>query len=72
MTDLPKDRDAVDEAGSADHDAVRGDVPGRDGGPVDEDDMRAAEGLQAPPETERAYQEMLEKGRDQRGEGRVG
>jgi hypothetical protein len=51
--------------------AVDGPIPGRDGGPQDEEAMAAAEGLTAAPETARSYQEMLERGAAQRGEGRV-
>ena len=32
---------------------------------------RAAEGLEASPETVAAYEEQLERGRDQQGEGRI-
>lgn len=71
MSDMPDDTTAVDEAADADARATQGDVPGRDGGPVDEGDMQAADGLEASPSTARAYGEMLERGKDQKGEGRV-
>ena len=45
MTDQPQDHTGLDEAAQSDHDAVTGDVAGRDGGPQDADDMRAADGL---------------------------
>ena len=44
---------------------------GEQGGPVDEEDMQAAEGLAAPPETAKNYEDMLERGASQQGEGRV-
>jgi hypothetical protein len=62
---------AVEEAAATDHESVSGSVPGREGGPHDSDDMAAAEGLSTPPETERAYEEMLERGKNQKGEGRI-
>ncbi len=71
MTDQPKDRAGVDEAVSADASAVTGKVPGRDGGPQDQQDMQAAEGLSASRRNEQAYDEMLERGAEQKGEGRV-
>ena len=71
MTDQPQDSTGVEEAAQADHDAVTGDVAGRDGGPQDRDDMRAADGLSAPQSVSDEYGEMLEKGAQQRGEGRV-
>ena len=46
-------------------------VPGRDGGPIDEDDMAAADGLEASPETAENYEELIEKGAQSKGEGRV-
>ena len=71
MTDHADDATAVDEAAAVDHDAVAGDIAGRDGGPEDADDMRAAEGLSAPQSVSDEYADMLEKGAKQRGEGRV-
>lgn len=71
MSDQPKDAEAVREAAAADADAVTGSPAGRDGGPIDEDDMRAAEGLTASPETASAYGEALERGAAQQGEGRT-
>jgi hypothetical protein len=71
VTDQPQDRTGLDEAAQADHDAVTGDVAGRDGGPQDADAMRAADGLSAPQSVSDEYAEMLEKGAQQRGEGRV-
>lgn len=46
-------------------------VPGRDGGPIDEADMAAADDLTASEETARSYEEMLERGANQQGEGRA-
>ena len=71
MTDQPEDPTAVDEAAAADHDAVVGDVAGRDGGPHDDRDMRAADGLSTPQSVGDEYADMLEKGAKQRGEGRI-
>jgi len=71
VTDQPQDHTGVDEAAQSDHDAVTGDVAGRDGGPQDADDMRAADGLSAPQSVSDEYGDMLEKGAQQRGEGRV-
>jgi len=71
VTDQPQDSTGVDEAAAADHDAVGGDVPGRDGGPQDAQDMQAADGLSAPQSVTDEYGDMLEKGAHQRGEGRV-
>ncbi|HET6816424.1 MAG TPA: hypothetical protein VFH66_04275 [Mycobacteriales bacterium] len=71
MTDSPQDGKAVDEAAAADHDAVAGDVAGRDGGPQDRDDMRAADDLSPSPEVSEEYSDMLDRGAKQRGEGRV-
>jgi len=71
VNDQPKDRRGVDEAVGADHEAVSGTVPGRDGGPQDEQDMAAAEGLTASKKTGKAYEEMLERGARQKGEGRT-
>lgn len=70
MTDASTDRTAVDEAADADRDAMLT-QQGRDGGPIDENDMRAADGLAASPQTAESYDEMLERGRNQRGEGRI-
>jgi len=71
VTDQPQDHTGLDEAAQSDHDAVTGDVAGRDGGPQDADDMRAADGLSAPQSVSDEYGDMLEKGAQQRGEGRV-
>ncbi len=71
MTDQPQDKRAVDEASQADAPAAGGGVPGRDGGPQDADDMRAAEGLSASQNVEQSYSDMLERGAEQKGEGRV-
>jgi hypothetical protein len=71
VTDQPRDHAAVDEAAAADHDAVSGDVAGIDGGPQDADDMRAADGLSSPQSVTDEYGDMLEKGAQHRGEGRV-
>jgi hypothetical protein len=71
VTDQPQDRTAVDEAADVDHAAVARDVPGRDGGPEDQAAMRAAEGLSTSPSVDEEYGDMLERGAQQRGEGRV-
>ncbi|HET7311773.1 MAG TPA: hypothetical protein VFJ17_10665 [Mycobacteriales bacterium] len=71
FTERPDDASPVDEAAAVDHGAVAGDVPGRDGGPQDPDDMRAADGLSAPQSVSDEYSDMLDKGAKQRGEGRV-
>ena len=71
MTDQPKDTTAVNEAADVDHAAVSPDVEGRDGGPRDVDAMRAAEGLSTPQSVNEEYDDMLERGANQRGEGRV-
>ena len=69
------DAQAVDEAARVDHDSVESrsaaTEAGHEGGPQDEEDMAAAEGLKASPETKRNYEEMLERGAHQKGEGRV-
>jgi hypothetical protein len=44
-------------------------VTGADGGPIDEDDMRAADGLTTTPEQAAAYREHIERGARQKGEG---
>ncbi|ONH27502.1 hypothetical protein [Pseudofrankia asymbiotica] len=44
-------------------------VTGADGGPIDEDAMRAADGLTTTPEEDAAYREHIERGAHQRGEG---
>ena len=71
MSDQPTDTSAVNEAAEADHDVVSGDVPGRDGGPTDGDDMAAADGLTASPGVQEEYSDMLDRGAKQKGEGRV-
>lgn len=70
MTDQPTDATAVDEAAQADQAAVSGGA-GRDGGPQDADDMAAADGLTADADVAKDYGDMLERGAQQRGEGRV-
>lgn len=70
MTDASPDHTAIEEAADADREATLT-QQGRDGGPIDEDDMKAAEGLSVSPETAEHYDEMLERGRNQRGEGRI-
>jgi len=44
-------------------------VAGADGGPIDEADMRAADGLTTTPEQDAAYREHIERGAHQQGEG---
>ena len=63
-----RDTDAVDEAARVDRDAVE---QGRDGGPQNDDDMRAADNLKPDREVSRNYEESLEHGANQQGEGRV-
>lgn len=62
---------AVDEAADVDRLATEGDVPGRDGGPQDRDAMKAADRLSTPSSVSEEYGDMLERGANQRGEGRV-
>lgn len=71
MTDQPQDATAVNEADDVDRAAIAGEVPGRDGGPQDRDAMQAAERLSAPSSVAEEYQEILERGANQRGEGRL-
>jgi len=58
------DREAA-EAGRAADEAVKG----RDGGPFNAADAEAAEGLTVSPEQAANYEEMLERGAHQKGEG---
>jgi hypothetical protein len=71
VTDQPQDTEAVDEAAAVDRESVASDVPGRDGGPQDPDAMQAAEGLEAPKNVAESYDDMLQRGADHKGEGRV-
>ena len=71
MTDLPNETTVDEATKAADSAALRDGVPGRDGGPIDSDDMRAADGLEASPEAAAAYQDLLERGKEHAGEGRV-
>jgi hypothetical protein len=59
------DDKAAAEAGKAADEQVKG----RDGGPFDADDAAAAEGLTSTPEQASHYEEMVEKGAHQKGEG---
>ncbi len=70
--DAPRDPQGVAEAAEDDRAAVENaEVPGREGGPQDEEAMRAADGL-APDETTRdTYDDMLRRGAEQEGEGRL-
>ena len=70
MTDQTTDTTAVDEAAEADMAAVAGGA-GRDGGPQDADDMAAADGLTADGDVAKDYADMLERGAQHQGEGRV-
>jgi hypothetical protein len=70
MTDQPSDQTGIDEATEADREAVSGDT-GRDGGPHDPDAEAAAEGLTASPSVADEYGDMLERGAEQQGEGRL-
>ena len=70
MSDQPSDPTAVNDAAEADQDAVStGD--GRDGGPHDPSAEAAADGLSADPSVAEEYGDMLERGAQQRGEGRL-
>jgi hypothetical protein len=72
MADKEKQGDDVRDAERVDHDAAEGGtIPGRDGGPEDADDMAVADDLEASPETAKNYEDMLERGASQQGEGRV-
>lgn len=71
MTDKPHDPDAVPAAAALDLTQTGEEVAGRDGGPVDEEDMAAADELSADPEVAENYEEMIEKGAATRGEGRL-
>ena len=67
-----RSNDDVRDAEKIDHEAAEGGpIPGRDGGPEDADDMAAADNLQTSPETAKNYEEALERGAAQQGEGRV-
>jgi hypothetical protein len=46
-------------------------VKGRDAGPIDEDAMKAADGLTTPPGVKEHYKEMTEIGANVPGEGQV-
>jgi hypothetical protein len=70
MSDQTKDTTAVDEAAQADREALA-EAAGRDGGPQDEKDMQAADGLTADASVSEEYADMLERGAQQHGEGRV-
>ncbi len=64
------DQTGIDEAAQADRDAVSDGV-GRDGGPHDAEAEAAADGLTASDDVAEEYGDMLERGAQQRGEGRV-
>jgi hypothetical protein len=70
VTDQPHDPTAVDEAAASDHEAASGEVD-RTGGPVDDDAMARADGLTTPEGVAEEYDDMLERGARQEGEGRV-
>lgn len=64
--DFRNDEDkAAADAGRAGDEQVKG----RDGGPFDADDAAAADGLTTTPEQASHYEEMIEKGAHQKGEG---
>jgi hypothetical protein len=72
MSDATSDKDFRTKDDKAAADAGRSadeQVTGRSDGPIDADDMEAAEGLTASPETAEAYEEMVERGAKQKGEG---
>lgn len=71
ISDNPDARADAESRAADDAAAVRDDVPGRDGGPIDEDDMRAAEGLTPRPEVEDDYGEIIAKAAHTDGEGRI-
>ena len=60
-----KDDEAAAQAGRAADEVVTG----KDGGPWDPDDAAAAEGLTATASQAKHYEEMIEKGAHQKGEG---
>jgi hypothetical protein len=63
-TESSRPRDVIAEGEKADEQ-----VTGADSGPVDEQDMAAADGLQVSEVQAQHYQEMLERGAHQQGEG---
>ena len=64
-----RDNDARAEAAEAAE--MDEQVTGRDPGDIDEDAMRAADGLQADPKVAENYQEQMERSTDVQGEGRI-
>jgi hypothetical protein len=66
----PGDPAGVHEAAAADHEALTSDR-GRDGGPQDADAMAAADDLSVDADVAREYDDMLERGAAQKGEGRL-
>lgn len=64
----PERNEGRTEPTEADHERDE-QVAGADGGPVDDADMAAAEGLRARPEQAAHYREMAERGAHQAGEG---
>lgn len=69
MSDTTDFRTDADRKAAHDAETLDEQVKGADGGPVDEDDMAAAEGLTTPPGVEKAYEESIERGASQQGEG---
>lgn len=72
MTDQPHDAAGAREAAQVDSAALEeAETAGIDGGPIDESDMAAAEGLAASGEVSQTYRDMIERGAATEGEGRV-
>jgi general stress protein YciG len=71
-SDTSRDPQGVAEAAADDREAVDEiEVPGREGGPHDEEAMRAADGLEPDETTRETYDDMLRRGAEQKGEGRL-
>jgi hypothetical protein len=71
MAGTSPDPETARDAAEHESEAFSDQVPGRDGGPVDPEDMRAAEGLEPSEEVSANYAEMLKRGAATEGEGRV-
>jgi hypothetical protein len=69
-TDSSADFRTPDDAKTAHEDELLDEqVTGASVGPIDEGDMAAAEGLSVTPEVAESYEESLERGAAQKGEG---
>jgi hypothetical protein len=64
-----RDNDARVEA--AESAATDEQVTSRDPGPIDEDAVRAADGLEVDPEVAENYQEQMERSTEVKGEGAI-